>query len=50
MESAAHDLPRREDEALPLHLLRAAEERSQRDRMILILLAFFAFALLATIG
>lgn len=35
---------------VPLHRLRAAEERAQRDRMILILLAFFVFALVASLG
>jgi hypothetical protein len=50
MDSATHDLPRPDAEALPLHQLRAAEERGQRDRMILILLAFFVLAVLATVG
>ena len=37
------------DEApIPLHRLHAGEERAQRDRMILILLGFFALAVLAT--
>ena len=38
------------DEPVPLHFLLAAQSRAQRDRMLLLLLAFFAVAVAATIA
>ncbi len=38
-----------EDAPVPMHLIQAAASRAQRDRMLLVLLAFFAVAVAATI-
>ncbi len=48
----ADDLPGAtpaDDAPVPLHLLQAQQSRAQRDRMLLVLLAFFAAALAASL-
>ncbi len=48
----ADDLPGAaptEDAPVPLHILHAQQSRAQRDRMLLVLLAFFAAALAASL-
>lgn len=41
--------PHAEDAPVPLHILHAQQSRAQRDRMLLLLLAFFAVAVAATL-
>jgi hypothetical protein len=47
----ADELPgqaHQDDAPVPLHILHAQQSRAQRDRMLLLLLAFFAVAVAAT--
>ena len=48
----ADDLPGQahlDDAPVPMHLLQAQQSRAQRDRMLLLLLAFFAVAVAASL-
>jgi hypothetical protein len=38
-----------DDAPVPLHILHAQQSRAQRDRMLLLLFAFFAVAVAATL-